>query len=167
MNVERPVIMELISHSVEETEQIGWLLGRQLKPGDLVCLSGDLGAGKTSLTRGLARGWETVDPVTSPTFTLINQYSREAGQAYFYHVDCYRLAGGSDAWTTGLEDVLNESAVVVIEWPERIQEILPQEKLWINLRDLGSARRKLELIAYGERAAALLESAIRSRDDSE
>lgn len=144
------------TQSVRETEQLGERLGEHLQSGDVLCLSGELGAGKTALTRGLARGWRALERPTSPTFTLINEYRRAGDAERFYHVDCYRLSGPLDAVTTGIEDVFEAPGVVVIEWPERIDEILPTRRLWIDIKPGGEDERTFTLRAEGQRAEALL-----------
>ncbi|MBN1312784.1 MAG: tRNA (adenosine(37)-N6)-threonylcarbamoyltransferase complex ATPase subunit type 1 TsaE [Anaerolineae bacterium] len=148
----------LVTNTPSETEHLGELLGAHLRGGDVLCLSGTLGAGKTCLVRGLARGWGAIEHPTSPTFTLINEYRHSKGSQRFYHVDCYRLSGAADAWTTGLEELFDPANVVTIEWPERILEILPAEHLWVDIRDLGDTSRELTLAASGHRALDLLRS---------
>jgi len=150
--------MQIISKSPEDTERIGMTLGALLQAGDLVCLSGELGAGKTCLARGIARGWGAREHATSPTFALINLYHREVDAQRLYHVDAYRLRGAADAVTTGLEDVLESEDVVIIEWPERIRAILPAEYLWVSLIDSGGSERALIVSAHGVRASALLDA---------
>lgn len=145
--------------SVEETEQLGARLGALLQPGDVLCLSGPLGAGKTALARGLARGWGAQERATSPTFTLINEYRRAGGGPRFYHMDAYRLAGAADAATTGVEDMLDSGGVLVIEWPERIAPILPPDCLWITLDPTDENSRTLTLSAPGAAADRLRELA--------
>ncbi|NLX11994.1 MAG: tRNA (adenosine(37)-N6)-threonylcarbamoyltransferase complex ATPase subunit type 1 TsaE, partial [Chloroflexi bacterium] len=95
--------MQLTSHSVEQTLHLGRALGELLRPGDLICLAGDLGAGKTALTRGIGAGWGAREAVTSPTFTLIHEHRRPQDDQVLYHVDCYRLHGAEDAWNIGLD----------------------------------------------------------------
>ena len=146
----------LTTHSAEETELLGERLGACLRSGDLVCLAGDLGAGKTCLARGLARGWGALERATSPTFTLVNEYRRAVDSQRFFHMDCYRLSDVAEAQTTALDDILDASGVVVIEWPERIESALPPERLWIRIVDIGGSSRELILQASGERAAAFL-----------
>jgi tRNA threonylcarbamoyladenosine biosynthesis protein TsaE len=146
----------IVTHSPEETERLGETLGRCLQFGDVLCLSGELGAGKTCLVRGLARGWGAVDRPTSPTFTLINEYRRERDSHRFHHVDAYRLQDAEDAWSLGLEDVLDAEGVVVAEWAERIREALPAEALWVLIEDLGEDDRRFRLEPAGERAEALV-----------
>jgi tRNA threonylcarbamoyladenosine biosynthesis protein TsaE len=156
MTTQNATSLKFTTHTPAETERLGQQLGQHLQPGDVLCLAGSLGAGKTCLTRGLARGWGAVEQVTSPTFTLINEYHHPDDARRFYHVDCYRLADEADAWTTGLEDLLDGAGVVVIEWPGRIRGILPAARLWVEIRDLGGDDREFVLTASGERAAALL-----------
>jgi tRNA threonylcarbamoyladenosine biosynthesis protein TsaE len=132
-------------------------LGELLQVHDLVCLSGELGAGKTALARGIGRGWGTGLRVTSPTFTLVNEYPRLADGRILYHVDCYRLEETADQISAGLEDVLDGSGAVMIEWPERIETILPEDRLWVGLSYVSETRRKLHMTATGDRSAELLE----------
>lgn len=154
--------VDFISTSMEQTERLGVRLGQLLEPSDLICLSGELGAGKTSMARGIGRGWGTALRVTSPTFTVVNQYPRLKDDAILYHVDCYRLSGEGDVVTAGLEDVLSSSGAVMIEWPERIESWLPEDRLWIQLRHMNETRRGLRMTASGERSAELLKGFKRS-----
>lgn len=150
------ITLTLITRSATETERLGERMGMLLQAGDVLCLSGTLGAGKTCLTRGLARGWGALEKPTSPTFTLINEYRRSSDSQRFYHVDCYRLKDAADALTTGLEDIFDAAGVVVIEWPERIEEALPPERLWIQITDRGGEERQLDFLPAGERAIQLV-----------
>ncbi len=152
--------MVITTHSPEDSEALGERLGALLEPGDLIALSGLLGAGKTCLVRGLARGWGAFERPTSPTFTLINEYHRRGSAQRMFHVDCYRLEGAGDAWSTGLEDVLDSGEIVVIEWPERIADILPGARLWIAIDSPGDTDREFRLEASGARAEVLLRALI-------
>ncbi len=154
--------VDFISSSVEQTERLGVRLGQLLELGDIVCLSGELGAGKTAMARGIGRGWGTALRVTSPTFTLVNQYPRVKDGAILYHVDCYRLTGEGEIVTTGLEDVLDGQGAVMIEWPERVERWLPEDRLWIQLRHLNETRRGLRITAFGARSENLLKGFKRS-----
>lgn len=155
--------LDFVSSSEAQTERLGVRLGELLVPQDLMCLSGDLGAGKTVLARGVGRGWGSSLRVTSPTFTLINEYPRAHDGRILYHVDCYRLETAADVETTGIADVLNgDDGAVMVEWPERIAHLLPQDALWITLTYLNETRRALRLAAKGERAIQLLEEFKRS-----
>lgn len=110
---------EAVTHSTEETIECGRELAVALKPPALILLSGDLGAGKTTLTKGLASGLGAAgeDEVTSPTFTLVHRYHRGVR---LYHVDLYRIGNARDLDTLGLEDVFSERAIVIVEWPDRL-----------------------------------------------
>ena len=147
--------MELITKTVEETEKIGSELGQLLRPNDLICLHGELGAGKTAFVRGVARGWGTKTRVTSPTFTLINQYSR-SDQTILYHVDAYRLESWADVVTTGFEDILDSGGIVIIEWAERVQSFLSAQRLDIFFSHLDETSRTIRIVASGERPQQLL-----------
>lgn len=148
--------MNMHSQSVNQTELIGEALGRCLLPGDVVCLSGDLGAGKTALTRGIGRGWGAVEAVTSPTFTLVHEHQRPQDGATLYHIDCYRLESGGDAWTIGLDDMMHGDGVLVLEWPENVQDVLPVERLWITLEIAGESKRQIGWQASGVRYEQLV-----------
>jgi tRNA threonylcarbamoyladenosine biosynthesis protein TsaE len=151
-----PAAWQATTHDPAETERLGAQLGAHLAPGDLICLVGDLGAGKTCLVQGLARGWGALERVTSPTFTMINEYRRAIDDTRFHHVDCYRLTEPAEVWSLGLDDVLDTPGVVVIEWAERIRDLLPDEALWIEIQDIGASQRRLTMTACGPRATALL-----------
>lgn len=149
----------LVSHSAEETEQIGQALGRFLQPGDVIALSGDLGAGKTCLTRGIARGLGITDPVTSPTFILVGEYATARGFP-LYHADCYRLgdAAAAEAESIGLDEMMEGPGVAVVEWAERIECLLPDDTLRIELVATDDMERSLVISADGPRARALMET---------
>src|SRR5512139_2454379 len=115
MRPEPAVEVVISTDSPEQTEEFGESVGALLLPGDLICLSGDLGAGKTCLVRGIGRGWGALERPTSPTFTLVNEYHRHADARRLVHVDCYRLEDVRDAWSTGLEDLLESNEMIVIE----------------------------------------------------
>jgi tRNA threonylcarbamoyladenosine biosynthesis protein TsaE len=130
------------SKSSEDTFRIGTIIGAGADKGDIIALIGDLGTGKTCLTQGIAAGLEvdTAYPITSPTFTLINEYP---GRLVLYHFDIYRLEGSKDLEDMGYEDYFYGDGVVVIEWAERIREILPEGALFINLTYLNEHEREL------------------------
>lgn len=145
--------------SPAETERLGERLGAILKSGDMVLLSGQLGAGKTCLTRGLARGWGAQEQPTSPTFTLVNEYHRQdaPSEERFYHTDCYRMDRPEDAISAGIEDLFDAPGVLVIEWPERIEALLPPERLLIEIGASEGDTRTFTLTGCGERARTLIE----------
>ncbi len=146
--------LEFISRSAEQTRRIGMRLGALLRPGDLVCLVGDLGAGKTTLVQGIAAGWGSLDAGNSPTFVLVNVYRRVDG-GRLYHLDAYRLSGAAEAIDLDLETLL-EGGPLVIEWAERIQGALPPERLWVTLRWADENQRDMVFTAAGQRYEALL-----------
>lgn len=148
--------LDFVSTSVAQTERLGIRLGELLEPRDVVCLSGELGAGKTALARGVGRGWGTPLRVTSPTFVLVNEYPRPPDGCILYHVDCYRLERPADVATVGLDDIFDSEAAVMVEWPEHIVDLLPADRLWISMAYDTPTRRRMRISAAGPRASALL-----------
>jgi tRNA threonylcarbamoyladenosine biosynthesis protein TsaE len=149
--------LDIISHSVEQTQRLGTRLGALLQPGDVVCLSGDMGAGKTMFSIGIGRGWGSQTQLTSPTYNLIHEHRHEQESAKrLYHLDCYRLVGPEEAEQIGLDDILDGRGPVIFEWPEHIEDALPDERLWIELRILEPTRRTFVFNAVGERYETLL-----------
>lgn len=146
--------LEFFSRSPEQTRRIGMRLGGLLEPGDLVCLQGELGAGKTTLVQGLAQGWGSLDPVSSPTFVLVNEYRRPAGSRLF-HMDAYRLESGAEAAELDLDWMLAEGALVV-EWPERVGNVLPDQALKIELEPVAEEQRQMRFHAHGARYDRIL-----------
>lgn len=149
--------LDFTSSGVAQTERLGERLGVLLQAGDVLCLSGELGAGKTALARGVARGWGSQDRVTSPTFTLINEYPRESDGRILYHMDSYRLESEEDVLTVGIEDILLAEETVMIEWPERLETFLPAERLVITLTPTEETKRRIRMEALGERPLQLLD----------
>lgn len=147
-----------ISHGPQDTHAFGKLLGEKLQAGDVVALSGELGAGKTCLAQGIARGLGISEeyPIVSPTFTIINEYP---GRLSFYHLDMYRLSGPGELEEIGYEACLNESAVVVVEWAEKIKEVLPAGTLFILITYLNENERQLIFSRNRERMSQLINSA--------
>ena len=151
--------LRFISRELSQTIQFGTRLGELLGPGDVICLSGEMGAGKTALTSGIGKGWRALEPVNSPTFVFVHPHRRAEDLVRLYHLDCYRLTSLEDALSIGIEDILSGRDVVVIEWPERIASLLPPERLWVTLEALDDAdARQLDLEAVGERYISLLDA---------
>src|SRR5512143_2513445 len=123
-----PHSLEIISRSTEQTRRVGMRLGALLQPGDLVALVGDLGSGKTTLVQGIVSGWGSLDPVSSPTFVLVNVYRHPENKRLF-HLDAYRLNGAAEAEDLDI-DAMIEAGPLVIEWADRILGTLPAEYLW-------------------------------------
>lgn len=144
--------MEFEVYSVDETTQLGIKLGRLLKAGDIVCLTGDLGTGKTHITKGIAKGLGITDNITSPTFTIVNEY--EGTKLKLNHFDVYRVSDPDEIYAIGFDDYIFSDAVSIIEWANYIEEILPQDLLHIKIeKDLskGEDYRKITLTPYGDR----------------
>ena len=158
MPILKPGTLEFISHSPQQTLRLGYRLGELLRPGDVICLSGSLGAGKTVFARGVGQGWGAAQPVTSPTFVLVHEHTRHADAMRLYHVDGYRLSGAADALSFGLDEMLDDSHPLLIEWPERVGDLLPAERLWINLLFLEENRRQITFEGNGEDYETLLET---------
>jgi tRNA threonylcarbamoyladenosine biosynthesis protein TsaE len=133
---------EILTHSSEETIAQGREIGARLKAPVLILLSGDLGAGKTTLTKGIAAGLGAAreDDVTSPTFTLVHKYE---GSTRVYHVDLYRIEDLHDLETLGLEDIFSEQAVVIVEWPERLRLRTDWRIVRIQLEHVAEETRKI------------------------
>lgn len=124
--------------------EFGGRLARELRRGDVIALSGELGAGKTALVKGIARGLGIAVEVTSPTFTLIHEYS--GGRLALYHIDLYRIDSVPQALAIGIEDYLNGTGVTVIEWAERIASLLPPHTTRIRIESLGENTRRIEVV---------------------
>jgi len=148
-------LFSMITSSAEQTWRVGEKLGLLLKPGDVICLYGDLGSGKTNLSYGISRGLEVKDAyITSPTFTFVNEYQ---GRVPFYHIDLYRLKDTAELEGIGFEGYLDSGGATVIEWAERAEDALPDECLSIYLAYGENDRRELGFYAEGERYQAILE----------
>jgi tRNA threonylcarbamoyladenosine biosynthesis protein TsaE len=146
--------LDFISRSPEQTRRIGIRLGGLLQPGDLICLEGELGAGKTTLVQGMAQGWGALDSVSSPTFVLVNVY-RRADEARFYHMDAYRIESAPEGEELDLIGMLGEGPLL-IEWADRLKSILPSECLWMTLEHISEEHRQLSCVASGKRYDELL-----------
>lgn len=176
MPVLDPYSLEFISRSPEQTRRAGMRLGAMLRPGDLICLNGDLGSGKTTFVQGVSAGWGSLDPVSSPTFVLVNVYRRSNGTPAgktgplktgypkpalekavqrLYHLDAYRLSGAEEAEALDLDNLL-ESGPMVVEWADRIRNALPEECLTIGMRYVDEEQRDLVLTAHGTRYQEML-----------
>ena len=115
-------MMQITTHSADETQALGQKLASRLAPGDVIAYFGDLGAGKTALTRGLAQGLGITDPVTSPTYTIVNEYL--SGRIPLFHFDMYRLSSSDELFDIGWEDYLSRGGVCAVEWSENVEDAL-------------------------------------------
>ncbi len=137
----------MISHSPEETRAFGERLALRLQAGDVLLLLGDLGAGKSELTRGLARGLGVTSTVTSPSFTILNVY--DEGRLPLYHFDWYRLSGAGELYEMGMDEYLGGDGVAVVEWPDQCPEAIPEDALRVTLSPLGENEREITLTPCG------------------
>lgn len=144
----------IVSHSEGETQDIGAELGKLLDAGDLICLEGELGSGKTSFVQGIGRGLGIDRAIHSPTFILANEHAGD--RLRLYHLDVYRVGGPQEALGFGLADYVEGDGVCVIEWAEKVAAVLPAERLWVTFRDLGESERELIFRATGRRYSELL-----------
>jgi len=145
--------LDFISRSAEQTRRIGFRLGTMLMPGDVICLEGNLGTGKTTFVQGVAKGWRSVDPVSSPTFVLINIYRRQDGME-MVHLDAYRLTDADEAEMLDL-DYLLEKGPMLVEWAGNVSEALPETRLKIQMEHLDEDQRSIYVTPEGERAQFL------------
>jgi tRNA threonylcarbamoyladenosine biosynthesis protein TsaE len=146
--------LEIISRSSEQTRRVGMRLGSLLKPGDLVALVGNLGSGKTTLVQGIAAGWGSLDPVSSPTFVIVNVYRHSNGVRLF-HLDAYRLNDSGEALDLDLDSMLDQGPMIV-EWAERVKSVLPDNGLWVHLNYIDEVQRDLIFSGHGQYYADLL-----------
>ena len=135
-------LIELLPKSPDETFDIGRRIGALLQPGSIVALNGVLGSGKTYLTKGIAFGLGIKENITSPTYTIINEYN---AYCTFYHIDAYRLNGDKDFTDIGGNEIIESGGICVIEWSERISKSLPDEKISIRLEITGPSSRLIRI----------------------
>lgn len=134
--------MGYLTHSPEETEALGEQLALQLKPGAIVAYTGDLGAGKTAFTRGLARGLGITEPVTSPTYTIVNEYL--SGRMPLFHFDMYRLGSSEELFDIGWEDYLARGGVCAVEWSENVMDAM-ENAIFVRIQSLGNNDREITI----------------------
>ena len=135
--------MEIWTQSPEETEQVGAALAARLQPGQVVAFRGPLGVGKTAFTRGLARGLGVAGPVTSPTYTIVNEYT--GGRMPLFHFDMYRLNSADDLFDIGWEDYLSRGGVCAVEWSENVMDALPEDTVWVRIAREGDTGRSITI----------------------
>ena len=132
--------MEFITRCPEQTEQVGFALAQQLSPGAVIAYRGDLGAGKTAFTRGLAKGLGAGEPVTSPTYTIVNEYL--SGRIPLFHFDMYRLRSADDLFDIGWDDYLERGGVCAVEWSENVEEAM-EDPITVTIEKLGETDRRI------------------------
>ena len=143
--------MEFITNSPAETEAVGAALADKLSPGAVIAYRGDLGAGKTAFTRGLARGLGILDPVTSPTYTIVNEYL--SGRLPLFHFDMYRLESAEELWDIGWEDYLQRGGVCAVEWSENVSDAM-ENAIVIRIEKTGEESRKITIQGGNDRVVA-------------
>lgn len=142
-------------NSLEDTKKFGIKLGKALKPGDILCLNGDLGAGKTTLTKSIGEGLGVEDYITSPTFALINEYE---GKYPVYHFDTYRLEDIEEVDDLGFDEYIYGKGVSIIEWADRIEKVLPREKIIIDIKNGNNEEERiLNISGFGKRYEEIIE----------
>ena len=146
--------LDFFSRSADQTRRVGMRLGSVLQAGDVVCLQGELGAGKTTFVQGAAQGWGSLDPVSSPTFILVNMYRRADGGQLF-HMDAYRIESSAEAEELDLEAMLAQGPLL-IEWPERMESLIPREHLRLEFETLDEEQRQMRFKSKGKRPDAVL-----------
>lgn len=148
----------LRADSAQATQEFGRHLASLLFPGAVVLLSGNLGAGKTALTQGIGAGLGVSEPITSPTFTIVQEYA--SGRLPLIHADLYRIGDPSELAELGFEEYFERGGVVVIEWPDQLGELRPPEYLELRLDYLGPAERRITVAAHGSAYARLAEELV-------
>ena len=156
MATEPEPAVQLVTGSPEATRDLAALLARAAEPGDLLCLWGDLGAGKTVFAKGFGAGLGVRDTILSPSFVLMGEY---AGRLPLFHIDLYRLATAAEAFDGGLLDDRQATGVVVIEWPDRLGENVPPERLDVRIEGGADEPRRLRLEAHGSSHRKYVEAA--------
>lgn len=151
--------MKIKLKGLEDTDKFGKRLGELVEPGDIICLNGDLGAGKTTLSKSIGLGLGVSEHITSPTFTIINEYN---GRIPLYHFDVYRLSHGEELFDLGADDYFYGNGVCLVEWAENVEEYLPEDRLelWIYTT-ANPEERIIEIIPYGHRSEFLAKELIK------
>lgn len=149
--------MEFITDNIEMTIKLGEELGKLLNSGDIICLVGDLGTGKTHITKGIAKGLGITEHITSPTFTIVNEYY---GRLKLYHFDVYRVNDPDEIYAIGFDEYIFSEGVSVIEWSNYIDELIPNEHLQITIKKLpekGDNYRSISIDSFGSRYSYIKE----------
>ena len=151
-------MLTAITNSERDTEKLGEILGRTLKRGSVIGLCGEIGAGKTCMTRGIARGtgMETGDSIDSPTFVIVSEHM---GRIRLCHVDLYRVESYGELYDMGMDETLESGAVCVVEWADRFPAIMPENTVWVDIRVEGKRRRRISISARRKKIRVVMEMA--------
>ena len=147
-------LLKINTNNTEETEKLGYNIGKLLKGGEIICMDGDLGVGKTTMTKSLAKGLDIDDHITSPTFTIVNEYE---GRLKLYHFDVYRISDVEEMYDLGYEEYFYSGGVCIIEWSNLIKEILPKERLTIEIKRIDEVSREIIINGTGNIYEELIE----------
>jgi tRNA threonylcarbamoyladenosine biosynthesis protein TsaE len=144
-------LKEIITNGARKTRDFGKKMSKDIKGGEIICLSGELGAGKTTFSQGLLRGLGVVGAITSPTFTVMKHYSLKEsprGLKNIFHIDTYRVES-EDILNIGWDEIIkNKENIILVEWPEKIKEIIPQDAIWLNFESINKEERKITHIHH-------------------
>ncbi|SHI39709.1 tRNA (adenosine(37)-N6)-threonylcarbamoyltransferase complex ATPase subunit type 1 TsaE [Lutispora thermophila] len=158
-------MLKLFSKSVEDTYRIGERLGKLLFPGSIICLTGDLGAGKTAFTQGIGRGLGISEHVVSPTYTIINEYT--SGRIPLYHFDVYRLGSSDEMYELGCDEYFYGDGATILEWADNVDDVIPGDRLWITIRKTENPEeREIIMEASGLEYERLLKEMKKDEDIS-
>jgi tRNA threonylcarbamoyladenosine biosynthesis protein TsaE len=146
--------LTLVSHNLAETQDLGSVLGRLLEGREVICLEGELGSGKTTLIQAIGRALGVATPITSPTFTLVNEY--RGRDVSIYHVDLYRLHGVDEIVQAGIDGCFYSKGICLVEWAEKARAILPTDHLYVTLEHAGGDKRRISILARGDSYRELL-----------
>lgn len=133
----------------QQTVLLGKRLGVLLRPGDVVCLEGDLGTGKTVIAEGVGEALEIGDYMTSPTYTIVNEYPRPQGD--LYHFDLYRLSGEDEVYDMDFDSYFNRGAIILVEWPDRAGSLIPKDAIWVHLDKIATSTEQRQITIYSHR----------------
>ena len=147
--------LKIVSHSLAQTQELGVVLGELLEGQEIICLEGELGTGKTSLIQAIGRAKGVREPITSPTFTLVNEY--HGTHVSLHHVDLYRLGSAEEIVQAGIDACFYGESICLVEWAEKARSILPAEHLYITLAHGGGDRRHITIQAKGDSYRRLLD----------
>jgi len=149
--------LEFVSRSAEQTQRLGARLGALLRGGEVICLQGPLGSGKTCLAQGVGRGWGASHTLTSPTFVLVREYTRPDEPVTLFHIDLYRIEEHQEIYSLGIDEYMgHRQAVCIIEWAERAETFVPSDRLWVEMDFVDPTRRSLQITAHGRLHRKLL-----------